>query len=129
MQERLFARIARVLDMDHLARLATNGRQHEPVQRRVIIDRSVDRVRQALASVSWEPKLTQWIHGILMDNLPPTYMASYLDILQTLKTKLPTLMDKMLFGRPMNVNQELLTPVMKKQWDPIVSQKVSFILS
>lgn len=122
-QERLFARIARVLDMDHLARLATNGRQHEPVQRRVIIDRSVDRVRQALASVSWEPKLTQWIHGILMDNLPPTYMASYLDILQTLKTKLPTLMDKMLFGRPMNVNQELLTPVMKKQWDPIVSQK------
>lgn len=122
-QERLFSRVARILDLDHLARLATIGKQHEPVQRRVIIDKSVQRMRQALASVSWDSRLTQWIHGLLMDNLPPTYMASYLDILQTLKTKLPTLMDKMLFGKPMNINQDLLTPVMKKQWDPVVSQK------
>lgn len=122
-QKELFTKIAKILDLDQLGRLADFSRNNEAMQRRVLIDKSAKRFRRSLASVSWEPRLTQWLHGLLMECLPPTYMASYLDILQTLKSKLPTLMDKMLFGRPMNISQELLAPVLKKQWEPVVTTK------
>ncbi|XP_055923580.1 KAT8 regulatory NSL complex subunit 3 [Eupeodes corollae] len=117
-QLKLFEKVVSILDSDQLGRLANAGRQHEPIQRRVVVDKSAQRVRKALAAVSWDPRITQWLHGLLMECLPPSYMASYLDILQTLKAKLPTLIDKMLFGRPMNTSQELLAPVLKKQWEP-----------
>ncbi|XP_055854830.1 KAT8 regulatory NSL complex subunit 3 isoform X2 [Episyrphus balteatus] len=123
-QSKLFEKVVSILDSDQLGRLANTGRPHEPVQRRVVVDKSAQRMRKALASVQWEPRITQWLHGLLMECLPPSYMASYLDILQTLKAKLPTLIDKMLFGRPMNTSQELLAPVLKKQWEPtLITQK------
>lgn len=58
-----------------------------------------------------------------MESLPPSYLSAYIDILQTLKAKLPNLVDKMIFGRPFNINQELLGPVLKKPWEPIVAHK------
>uniref|UniRef100_A0A8D8PD96 KAT8 regulatory NSL complex subunit 3 n=3 Tax=Culex pipiens TaxID=7175 RepID=A0A8D8PD96_CULPI len=122
-QIRLFSKITKLLDMDRLARLTIADKQHEPVHRRMVIDKSVGRMRQALASVSWDPRLTQWIHGLLMESLPPSYLAAYIDILQTLKAKLPNLVDKMIFGRPLNINQDLLGPVLKKPWEPVVAHK------
>lgn len=122
-QIRLFSKITKLLDMDRLARLTIADKQHEPVHRRMVIDKSVGRLRQALASVSWDPRLTQWIHGLLMESLPPSYLAAYVDVLQTLKAKLPNLVDKMIFGRPLNINQELLGPVLKKPWEPVVAHK------
>ncbi|XP_053667757.1 KAT8 regulatory NSL complex subunit 3 [Anopheles marshallii] len=122
-QFNLFDRVARLLDMDRLARLTNTEKQHEPVHRRTVIDKSVSRLRQALASVSWETRLTQWLHVLLMENLPPSYLAIYIDILQTLHAKLPLLVNKMIFGSSLNVGQELLGPVLKKPWEPIVSHK------
>ncbi|KAM7343581.1 reduction in Cnn dots 1 isoform 2-T2 [Cochliomyia hominivorax] len=124
MQKNLFNKVVRILDNDQLGRLSNAGRPNEAMQRRVVVDKSASRMRKALASVAWDSRLTQWLHCLLMDCLPSTYMASYLDILQTLKSKLPTLMDKMLFGRPLNVSQELLAPVMKKKWEPQIATKV-----
>ncbi|XP_017836876.1 uncharacterized protein LOC108596028 isoform X2 [Drosophila busckii] len=122
-QQSLFDKVAVILDQDQLARLANDKRQHEAIHRRVSVDKSSSRMRRALASVAWEPRVTQWLHALLMEQLPPSYMASYLDIMQTLKTKLPTLTDKMLFSRPLNNSQELLAPVMKKRWQPEVLSK------
>ncbi|EDW77150.2 uncharacterized protein Dwil_GK22215 [Drosophila willistoni] len=122
-QTKLFQQVANILDQDQLARLANDKRQHEPVYRRITVDKSSSRMRRVLAGVFWESRIIQWLHALLMDHLSPSYMASYLDILQTLKTKLPTLMDKMLFGRPLSNCQELLAPVMKKRWEPHVLPK------
>uniref|UniRef100_A0A182PP92 KANL3/Tex30 alpha/beta hydrolase-like domain-containing protein n=1 Tax=Anopheles epiroticus TaxID=199890 RepID=A0A182PP92_9DIPT len=122
-QFKLFDRVARLLDMDRLARLTNTEKQHEPVHRRTVIDKSVSRFRQALASVSWETRLTQWLHVLLMENLPPSYLAIYIDVLQTLHAKLPLLVDKMVFGSTLNIGQELLGPVLKKPWEPIVTPK------
>uniref|UniRef100_A0A1B0A4L3 KANSL3 helical domain-containing protein n=1 Tax=Glossina pallidipes TaxID=7398 RepID=A0A1B0A4L3_GLOPL len=123
MQKSLFVKVVQILDHDQLGRLSNMGRPNEPMQRRVVVDKSAARMRKALASISWDTRLTQWLHSLLMEALPSTYMASYLDILQTLKSKLPTLIDKVLFGRPMNVSQELLAPVMKKKWEPHIATK------
>ncbi|XP_053678555.1 KAT8 regulatory NSL complex subunit 3 [Anopheles nili] len=122
-QFKLFDRVARLLDMDRLARLTNTEKQHEPVHRRTVIDKSVSRFRQALASVTWETRLTQWLHVLLIENLPPCYLAIYIDILQTLHAKQPKLMNKMIFGTTLNVGHELLRPVLKKPWEPIVSHK------
>lgn len=123
-QDDLFSSVVNILDLDHLARLANKERQHEPVLRRVVIDKSVSRMRKVLAKVSWEPRLTQWLHSLLMDTLPLSYMASYLDILQTLKSKIPTLVDKMMLDRPIASNNEILGPLLKKAWEPCVAHKV-----
>ncbi|XP_050743815.1 KAT8 regulatory NSL complex subunit 3 isoform X2 [Drosophila biarmipes] len=122
-QQMLFEKVCAILDQDQLARLANDKRQHEPIHRRVSADKSASRLRKVLASVAWETRITQWIHALLMEHLPPSYMASYLEILQTLKTKLPSLVDKMLFSRPLNNSQELLAPVMKKRWEPNILPK------
>lgn len=122
---KLFGQIVKIFDYDKLARLANvDNKRFEAVQRRVAIDKSADRMRKALAGVSWDTQMVQWIHGLLMEYLPPTYLAAYLDIMQTLKTKIPSLVDKMIFWKPGNVNQELLAPILKRSWQPVLANKV-----
>jgi regulatory NSL complex subunit 3 len=111
------------MDSDRLARLTNVDKPHEPVHRRVIIDKSVDRIRKAYGNISWDAKLTQWIHNLLLDNLPPSYMAAYLDILQTMRAKVPVLVEKMLYARPGIVIPELMAPVLKDAWEPVVTHK------
>ncbi|XP_037032862.1 KAT8 regulatory NSL complex subunit 3 isoform X5 [Bradysia coprophila] len=123
LEHTLFDAVTNILDQDHLARLANKDRPNEPVLRRSIIDKSVSRLRKALTKVAWSAKIVQWLHGLLMDNLSPSYMACYLDILQTLKSKVPVLADRMMFGRPINHNQDILGPVLKRAWEPQVTPK------
>ncbi|XP_059619420.1 KAT8 regulatory NSL complex subunit 3 isoform X2 [Phlebotomus argentipes] len=122
-QQNLFAKVANILDLDRLARLARKSREHESVFRRADIDKSCQRMRQALATVGWDMRLTQWLHGVLMDHLPPSYMSLYLDILQTLKAKLPAMIDKMIFGRNTHITHDLMGPVMKEPWEPKINHK------
>lgn len=122
-QSKLFSKVVKILDLDRLARLANADKLHEPVHRRVVIDKSVERLRKALAAISWEPKLTQWLHHLLMDSLPPLFMAIYIDIMQTLKAKVPALTDRILFGRPGSINQDLVSYVLRNPWQPQVAYK------
>lgn len=125
----LFNSIVKVLDCDRLARLANvDNKRFEAVQRRITIDKSAERMRKCLASVAWETSMIQWMHGLLMEYLPPSYLAAYIDIMQILKNKLPSLVDKMIFWKPGNVVQELLAPILKKPWQPVLNNKVSCIL-
>lgn len=119
-----FRRVERLLDLDQMARLAFKDRTNECLRRRSTIEKSVSRMRQALASVQWDPKMTQWLHGLLSNHLPPSYMVSYVEILQSLKRKVPTLIDKMLFVRPIDFNTELNNMVTKRPWEPTIAPKV-----
>lgn len=65
-----------------MARLAYNGLPTEAVLRRTVIDKSVKRTRKLFASISWDSKLIQWLHQLLIDNLSTQYLGAYLDILQ-----------------------------------------------
>lgn len=118
-QQTLFAKVAEILACDRLARLTQCNHPSEPILRRANIDKAVSRMRKAMAIIHWDTKLSQWLHGLLVDHLPISYMTAYMDILQTLRAKLPTLVDKMLQGR----SNELLEAVVKPPWQPITEAK------
>ncbi|XP_044735628.1 mucin-6 isoform X3 [Chrysoperla carnea] len=123
-QHRLFNKMLRILQNDRLGRLVYSNSWNEPVLRRAVIDKSAKRARYLLSSIYWEQKLTQWLHNLLVENLSGAYLTCYLDILQTLKSKIPTLVDKMMFGPNSSTkvgltSNENLFPLLKRSWDPV----------
>lgn len=128
-QHRLFNGFVNILNNFYLAKLAQTGVNNEPVLRRTVIDKAVQRVRYLFATVSYDPKLLQWLHQLLVDNLDQQNLASYLDILQTLKSKIPKLFEKLLHSPNAGVrvgplSNENLLPLLKRSWDPVATSLV-----
>ncbi|OAD53272.1 KAT8 regulatory NSL complex subunit 3, partial [Eufriesea mexicana] len=124
-QNRIFTKILKILNSERLARLAKVNCSIEPIYRRTSVDTAARRFRETLASAGWDWRLAQWLHNLLFDHLPQEYLGIYLDILQTLRLKIPQLIDKMIAVQP-NINAktgsitwETLGSLLKRTWDPI----------
>ena len=70
--------------------------------------------------------LSQWLHLTLVDHLPTEYLAAYLDVLQTLRGKIPSLVEKMIAGKVYHemyetVPDEGLRILLNSKWDPATS--------
>ncbi|XP_015111591.1 KAT8 regulatory NSL complex subunit 3 [Diachasma alloeum] len=126
LQSRLWTRVLRILTEEHLSRLVKTTSRKETISRRMSIDSSAKRFRHVFASTGYDLRLIQWLHSLLFDHLPREYLTIYLDILQTLRTKIPQLVDKIISTQPTiptrsggAINWETLTSVLKRSWDPV----------
>ncbi|XP_071866848.1 reduction in Cnn dots 1 [Bombus fervidus] len=124
-QNRIFTKVLKILNSERLTRLAKVDSSIEPIYRRTSVDTAARRFRETLASVGWDWRLAQWLHNLLFDHLPQEYLGIYLDILQSLRLKIPQLIDKMIAIQP-NINAktgsitwETLGSLLKRTWDPI----------
>lgn len=120
----LFQRVAKILHADRLARLALSGSWSEPARRRAHVDRTAQRFREAMTAFHWDADLSQWLHCLLVDHLDMGYLAAYVDILQTLKVRIPTLVERLLAGAVYGkapVVQQGMDLLLKRPWDPAVS--------
>ena len=130
-QGKLFSKIMKVLTQDRLARLALEGVDNEPVLRRIAIDKSCRRIRAVLAAPPcvWDRAMVQWLHTTLTKHLPSPHLSAWLDILQTLRSKVPHLLDRLLAGpashhidpRARTIAQEGLAVLLRRPWDPAAS--------
>lgn len=119
----LFDKVIKVLSNLRLSRLTYEGLPNEPVMRRITTDKATKRMRQILSDAEWDTNLMKWLHSTLVDGLSIPLLACYLDILQTLRAKVPTLVDRMLAQptsqrRGLAASSEALSLLLKRPWDP-----------
>jgi len=128
-QAKLFSKVMKVLTQDRLARLALEGQDSEPVLRRIAVDRAAKRVRAVLAAPPcvWDTRLVQWLQALLTARLPRPYLAAWLDVLQTLRARLPALVERLvaapaggfhLDSAARRVSREGLHLLLRRPWDP-----------
>lgn len=139
-QTRIFTRVLKILSSERLARLVKNGSFDEPIFRRTSIDTAARRFREAMASAGWDIRIAQWLHCVFFEHLPHEYLPIYLDILQTLRAKIPQLIDKIISAQPNltgkngSITWETLGTLLKRSWDPVsailnANKPVSIVLS
>lgn len=109
-QRRLFLDVMNLLERGKLAKLAYAGTSNEPVKRRIAMDKSAKQLRHLFATFSWDMKLLTWLHTTLLECCNASTLAVYLDVLQSLKAKVPHLVDR---------HPELMNQLLKRPWDPV----------
>lgn len=117
---RLYTGAIRVLNADRLARLSYVDRENELILRKNLTEKTSSKFRYLFAAVgSWDFSLLNWLHLTLADNLTSSFLQIYVDAIQLLRQRLPSLVDK--FFTPIKSKPVLSTKISKQviQPDPI----------
>uniref|UniRef100_A0A8D8WWN9 KAT8 regulatory NSL complex subunit 3 n=2 Tax=Cacopsylla melanoneura TaxID=428564 RepID=A0A8D8WWN9_9HEMI len=120
-----FSQLIHVLNLDHLSRLSNVGHSSEAILRRVTIEQTGGRLRKLFTSIGWNLKMAQWLHGLLVDKAPVKVLVCYLEAMQVLYAKIPTLVNQVINPSAAslaskNLGLDIITQIItKKSWDPV----------
>ncbi|KAK9508475.1 hypothetical protein O3M35_006025 [Rhynocoris fuscipes] len=119
-QRKIFERGVRILHYDRLSRLSYKGNWNEPILRRIAVDKSARRLRTLFSIFSWQYQLIRWLHFLWLDILHHEYLVAYVEILQALKKKVPSLIERLILGTSMSnkANPDILFMMLQSPWDP-----------
>ncbi|OQV26123.1 KAT8 regulatory NSL complex subunit 3 [Hypsibius exemplaris] len=121
-QRNLFDAAVKILQTERHVRLASMV--DEPIIRRLSLDKAAARFRRLMAGVEWNGRLVYWLHATLSEGLNYQMLAIYIEILQTLKPKIPELVNSLMnyLVPPATApggNADGLLSLMDTPWDPI----------
>lgn len=125
-QARLFDTVHGAINNYQLAKLTHSQNSNEPILRKLALEKATSRVRKAFGSVSWNSKLVVWLHGVMIDGLCSSFFLCYLEVLQSLKRKVPSLFERIFlndkFAREKEQTAGLsnLGATLRKSWEPAV---------
>ena len=113
-----------------LSKLASEDWTNEAVQKKIHSEAAAKKLRIILSSVSWDMKVSQWLHLTLIENLSRDFLMCYVSILQILRAKVPTLVDRMLntplaSGKLSTLSTQIMNYVVEKPWEPAITNTVS----
>lgn len=126
LQNRIFNKVVKLLVADNMARLATEQLENEAIQKKINVEGSAKKLRIILSSVAWDVKITQWLHLTLIEHLSQDYLLCYINILQVLQSRVPTLVERIL-NTPLtnsklsSLNNQILNFVVGKPWEPALN--------
>lgn len=109
-----------------MAKLATENFENEAIQKKINVEGSAKKLRIILSSVAWDVKITQWLHLTLIEHLNRDYLLCYINILQVLQSRVPSLVDRILNtpltnSKLMALNNQILNYVVGKPWEPALN--------
>jgi regulatory NSL complex subunit 3 len=118
-----------LLIADNMAKLATEKLENEAIQKKIHVEGSAKKLRIILSSVSWDVKITQWLHLTLIEHLNRDYLLCYINMLQVLQSRVPTLVDRILNtpltnSKLLTLNNQILNFVVGKPWEPALKPSV-----
>ena len=77
-----------------MARLSFEGHVNEVLLKRNLQDHTTQKFRELFSSTFWNPKLLEWLHETLLEHLNINYQQVYIESLQILRQKIPTLIER-----------------------------------
>lgn len=77
-----------------MARLSFEGHVNEVLLKRNLQDHTTQKFRELFSSTFWNSKLLEWLHETLLEHLNINYQQVYIESLQILRQKIPTLIER-----------------------------------
>lgn len=114
----------------YLLFLSIKDSTDEALKRRLAIDKNASKMRRLFSSVGFKNPNLQWLHDQLTQILPWYLLAPYLDILGSLRSKIPELMNyslEPLLSKGDTKVARALAVVSRKPWDPINSSSLNIL--
>ncbi|GFT42806.1 KAT8 regulatory NSL complex subunit 3 [Nephila pilipes] len=119
-QKKLYQQVLNILNEDRLSKLCSIGSSNESLKRRLSVDKAARQIRQIFGLIFWNIEQISWLHKTLLNHVDISTLAIYIDILQTLKLKTPTLLDRVLLSYAGSPIGDAVIQIMKKPWDPVL---------
>ncbi|OTF82372.1 hypothetical protein BLA29_003831, partial [Euroglyphus maynei] len=93
-KNKLWTRATKIIHSDRMARLSFEGHANEVLLKRNLQDHTTQKFRELFASTFWNSKLLEWLHETLLEHLNVNYQPVYIESLQILRQKIPTLIER-----------------------------------
>ncbi|GFW39284.1 KAT8 regulatory NSL complex subunit 3 [Trichonephila clavipes] len=119
-QKKLFQQVLSILNEDRLSKLCCIGSSNESLKRRISVDKAARKIRQIFGLIFWNIEQISWLHKTLLNYADISTLSTYIDVLQTLKAKVPTLLDRVLLSYAGSPTGDAIIQMIKKPWDPVL---------
>lgn len=90
---KLWTKATKIIYADRISRATFERNNNEMLLTRNLQDQTSNKFRELFSSLFWDKTMISWLHETLLKYLEPVYQTIYLDSLQNLKLKIPSLID------------------------------------